>query len=46
MIASGQFSGVFEIVVHDMEKEAAIRKVMMLKEFYTAGWERLFGISF
>ena len=42
MIASGQFSGVFEIVVHDMEKEAAIRKVSMLKEFYTAGWERLF----
>ena len=46
MLASGMFSGIFEIVVHDMEKEAAKKKVERLKEFYTAGWERLFGMSF
>lgn len=46
MLASGMFSGIFEIVVHDMEKKAAKKKVERLKEFYTAGWERLFGMSF
>jgi AcrR family transcriptional regulator len=46
MLASGMFSGIFEIVVHDMEETEAIKKVKKLKDFYTAGWENLMGIKF
>ena len=38
IIASGMFNGVFEIVVHDMPREQALRDVAQLREFYTAGW--------
>ena len=37
IIASGMFNGVFEIVVHDMPREQALRDVAQLREFYTAG---------
>lgn len=46
MLASGMFSGIFEIVVHDMKKTEAKKKVERLKEFYTAGWERLLKMNF
>ena len=46
MISSGLFSGIFEMVIHDMDHEQARRRVRQLKEFYTGGWERLMGISF
>ena len=46
MIASGMFSGIFEIVIHDMEKEDAKKRVATLKRFYTGGWEKVFGIKF
>lgn len=45
MIDSGFFTGVFEIVMHDMEKKIAMERVKRLKEFYTGGWEALFGIK-
>ena len=37
IIASGMFNGVFEIVVHDMPREQALRDVAQLRAFYTAG---------
>ena len=37
IIASGMFNGIFEIVVHDMPKEQAMRYVDQLRDFYTAG---------
>ena len=43
IIASGMFNGVFEIVVHDMPREQALRDVAQLREFYTAGWLTLMG---
>ena len=43
IIASGMFNGVFEIVVHDMPREQALRDVAQLREFYTAGWLKLMG---
>ena len=46
MIASGLMSGIFEMVIHDMCPSEARRRVRQLREFYTGGWERLFGISF
>lgn len=46
MVASGLFSGIFEMVVHDMDKSEAKKRVTQLREFHTGGWERLFGIHF
>lgn len=46
MIASGLLSGMFEMVIHDMDQAKARARVRQLREFYTGGWERLFGISF
>ena len=43
IIASGMFNGIFEIVVHDMPKEQAMRYVDQLWDFYTAGWLKLIG---
>lgn len=43
IIASGMFSGVFEIVIHDMPYEQALRDVEQLQAFYTAGWSKLMG---
>ena len=41
ILASGMFSGIFEVVVHDMPYEQAVRYVEQLRAFYTAGWARL-----
>ena len=43
IIASGMFNGTFEIVIHDMPKERAMRYVDQLRDFYTAGWLKLIG---
>ena len=37
----GMFNGVFEIVVHDMPHDQAVRNVDQLRTFYTAGWMKL-----
>lgn len=46
MISSGMFSSVFEIVIHDVDRETAKERINQLKNFYTGGWERLFGVQF
>lgn len=38
IVASGMFSGIFEVVIHDMPRDTALRYVDQLREFYTAGW--------
>ena len=43
IIASGMFNGLFEIVVHDMPKEQALRDVKQFRTFYTGGWLKLMG---
>ena len=43
IIASGMFNGLFEVVIHDMPYEQALRDVKQLREFYTAGWLELVG---
>lgn len=46
MISSGMFSGVFEMVVQDMKKEDAKKRIRYLKEFHIGGWERILGVKF
>lgn len=41
IIASGMMSGLFEIAVHDMPKEQALRDVEQFRSFYTGGWMKL-----
>ena len=41
ILASGMFSGIFEVVIHDMPYEQAMRYVNQLRDFYTAGWMKL-----
>ena len=43
IIASGMFTGLFEIIVHDMPKEQALRDVEQFRTFYTGGWLKLMG---
>ena len=43
IIASGMFNGIFEVVVHDMAHDKALRYVDQLRDFYTAGWLKLMG---
>lgn len=44
IIASGMFNGIFEIVVHDMPYEWAVRNVRQFQQFYLAGWHHAMGI--
>ena len=41
IIASGMFSGLFQIAVHDMPREQAHRDIAQFRSFYTAGWLKL-----
>ena len=43
IIASGMFTGLFEIIVHDMPKEQVLRDVEQFRTFYTGGWLKLMG---
>ena len=43
IIASGMFNGLFEIVIHDMPRNQALRDVEQFREFYTGGWLKLMG---
>lgn len=46
MVSSALFSGIFEIVVHDMNKEDAKRRVAQLQDFFNGGWSRLMNFEF
>ena len=41
ILASAMFGGIFEVVIHDMPYEQALRYTEQLREFYTAGWLKL-----
>ncbi len=43
IIASGMFYGIFEVVVHDMPQERAMRYAGQLQDFYLAGWQSIMG---
>lgn len=45
MIASGMLNAIFEVVVHDMNREQAHNFVAQMEVFYTAGWSKLLGLD-
>ena len=44
ILISGMFSAFFEIVIHDMPQEQARGYIKELREFYTAGWQKIIGL--
>lgn len=44
IIVSSMFTGVFEIISHDEPVETAMRHILALQNFYTAGWYQILGI--
>lgn len=44
ILVNSFFSGMFEIVAHDMPKGKATAYINSLKEFYTAGWFQILGL--
>lgn len=38
MVISGEFTGLFELIIHDIPKEEAMRCVIELHDFYEAAW--------
>lgn len=45
IVASCMFNGMFETVRHDMPRGKAMQHVNSLRDFYSAGWFKLLGIS-
>ena len=46
IIASALFSGIFEVIVHDMPKEEAREYLSQFHRFYAAGWSELLNVKF
>lgn len=44
MLANALFSGIFEVVVHDNQKEEAAKNIKELMDFFTAGWIKILGM--
>jgi hypothetical protein len=44
ILVNSLFSGLFEVVAHDMPKEKATAYINSLQEFYTAGWFQILGL--
>ena len=44
MIVSGMFSGIFELIEHDMKKENGKKYVSEFQDFYIAGWSKILGL--
>ena len=42
LLSSAFYSGFFEVVVHDMPKEAAKKHIQNMSRFYNAGWKTIF----
>lgn len=45
ILSSMYFRGVFEIIAHDSDEDAAMKHIGELRDFYTAGWLKLLGIN-
>lgn len=43
ILISGMFTAFFEMIIHDMPKEKAVKYVRELRAFYTAGWLEIMG---
>lgn len=45
IVSSGMLGGMFEIVVHDMPHDQAVKYVAQMRSFYTAGWAEMLGLK-
>lgn len=45
MLVSGFFTAFFETIIHNMPKKQALLYVKELRDFYTAGWQKIMGLS-
>lgn len=45
MLSNAYYSGLFEVVRHDMKKEEALEYVRQLRHFFVCGWTDLLGIK-
>lgn len=43
MLVTGMFNAYFEIILHDMTRDAARNYLRQMHEFYIAGWKKLTG---
>ena len=44
MLISGLFSAFFEVIIHDVPYEKAPKYLKELRDFYTAGWQKIMGL--
>ena len=44
MLSNAYYSGLFEVVRHDMTKEDAFTYVRQIRRFFVQGWADLLGI--
>ena len=42
LLSSAVYTGMFEVVIHDMPKAQAIEHIQKMRRFYTAGWQTIF----
>jgi AcrR family transcriptional regulator len=44
MLVSGLFSAFFEVIIHDIPYEDAVKYTEELRAFYSAGWKKNYGV--
>ena len=42
LLSSAFYTGMFEVVIHDMPKDQAVEHIQRMRRFYTAGWKTIF----
>lgn len=42
LLSSAFYTGMFEVVIHDMPKDQAVEHIQRMRRFYTAGWRTIF----
>ena len=43
LLSSAFYTGMFEVIIHDMPKEQALEHIHRMRRFYTAGWQTIFS---
>lgn len=42
LLSSAFYTGIFEVIIHDMPKDQAMEHISKMRRFYTAGWQTIF----
>ena len=42
LLSSAFYTGMFEVVIHDMPKDQAVEHIQRMRRFYIAGWKSIF----